>query len=337
MNKILSIIIPMYNTKMYIEKCLNSLLLPEVMIKKLDILVVNDGSTDGCELLVSKYVSRYPDCIRLFNKVNGGHGSVINYAVPYCRGKYFRVLDSDDWFSTKELEKFVNYLETINQVDIVLSPYQTFNIRTKKYCFVDANFYPTVMEMEDLIDHWSSLKVISSLHALTYNTAFYNLLSYALPEGVYYDDAFYSTIPAYQAKNIAIATSPVYIYRIGDVNQSVSSENRVKRIDQLYTVIWSMCDAFDEKVLGCNKSYFYYKTVSVLADYFITACLRYPRRREGRKMACAMETSLKVRNPMLFKRARKKYIFLYLLSVLGVSENIFIKCMQTMYRVGREG
>ena len=333
MSKVLSIIIPMYNSTPYIEKCLNSLLLPDTMMDKLDILVVNDGSTDGCEALVLGYVSEYPDSICLLNKANGGHGSAINYAVQYCRGKFFRVLDADDWFATRELAEFIDYLEHVGGADMVLSPYQTFDIQTSEYHLVRGCEEPGVFEMKELIAQCSCIKQICSLHALTYQTVFYQKYSKKIPEGVYYDDAFYSTIPAYRAGKTAISTLPVYVYRIGDVNQSVSSENRVKRMCQLETVIWELCKTYESDVLPCNQAYFHVRAGSAIADYLITACLRHPKRNEGRKLAHTFIVLLKKQLPSLFKYTYRKYIFLYWISIMGVSEQCLCLSMRKRARL----
>ena len=73
MEKILSIIIPSYNSKPFLAKCLDSLLCE--CTDKLDIIVVNDGSTDGCEKIAEEYIEKYPASISLINKENGGDGA----------------------------------------------------------------------------------------------------------------------------------------------------------------------------------------------------------------------------------------------------------------------
>ena len=93
--KSLTILIPVYNTEKYIKRCLDSLLVPEVL-DDIEIIVVSDGSKDHSAEIVREYVERYPDTIILIDKENGGHGSTINAGIAAATGKYFRVLDSDD-------------------------------------------------------------------------------------------------------------------------------------------------------------------------------------------------------------------------------------------------
>ena len=108
MEKILSIIIPSYNSKPFLAKCLDSLLCE--CTDRLDIIVVNDGSTDGCEQIAEEYIAKYPASISLINKVNGGHGSGINVGSEKAVGKYLKVLDADDWFLTENIPEFIKAL-----------------------------------------------------------------------------------------------------------------------------------------------------------------------------------------------------------------------------------
>lgn len=72
----ISIIIPVYNVKEYLDKCLNSII--NQSIKDIEVILVNDGSTDSSELIIDKYISKYPDIFKKINKKNGGQGSARN-------------------------------------------------------------------------------------------------------------------------------------------------------------------------------------------------------------------------------------------------------------------
>ncbi len=123
---ILSILIPVYNTEKYIRRCMDSLLVPEVN-DDIEVLVVSDGSKDDWVHIVKEYVERYPDTVVLVGvKENGGHGSTINVGIEKARGKYFRVLDSDDWFNTTEFVKFVTRLKD-EDADLVVCDYRKEN------------------------------------------------------------------------------------------------------------------------------------------------------------------------------------------------------------------
>ena len=118
MEKILSIIIPTYNMAALLPRCLDSLTASGVL-DDLDILVVNDGSTDSSRAVAYSYAERYPQSIKVVDKKNGNYGSTINAALPLAVGEYVKVLDSDDWFDSQALAKYVAELKSLEQgVDV---------------------------------------------------------------------------------------------------------------------------------------------------------------------------------------------------------------------------
>lgn len=96
---------------------------------KIEVLIVNDGSTDRTEEIAEKYVRQSSGSIRLINKENGGWGSTLNTAIQAGHGKYFKQLDGDDFYSYENLDDFVLFLEQ-NDSDIVYSPFVTFDDKT---------------------------------------------------------------------------------------------------------------------------------------------------------------------------------------------------------------
>ena len=97
--KILTVTVPSYNVQAYLEDCLESFVNSEVM-DDIEVLIVNDGSSDDTATIAERYVSKYENTFRLINKENGGHGSTINTGAREARGKYFKVVDGDDWVDT---------------------------------------------------------------------------------------------------------------------------------------------------------------------------------------------------------------------------------------------
>lgn len=328
MTKTLSIIIPMYNSAHFIEKCIDSLILPSPLMEQIEILVVNDGSTDACEALVKPYTMKYPETVFLYNKANGGHGSAINYAIPFCHGKYVKVLDADDWFQTRELEKLITCLQTAKSADLILTPFLTFDLSTQSYATIGATNQAHRITMSQIIKHWSYCKRICCFHGITYRTEFYKKYTFKLPEKVFYDDAFYCTLPAYMAKRITILPIPVYVYRIGDINQSVSTKNRIARISQHEAVINQMLNSFKKTSHEEQNEYYYRKATTTLADYMITALLRFPNRREGRKLAQKMLMNIKASDYCVYQHIYKKYVLLKAVNLLKLSENTFMKSMR---------
>ena len=94
--KVLSFVIPAYNSEKFLDKAIPSMLVPEIL-DKLEIIVVNDGSTDGTAAAAEKYCAEYPETVRLISQENKGHGGALNTGIAAASGKYVKVIDADDW------------------------------------------------------------------------------------------------------------------------------------------------------------------------------------------------------------------------------------------------
>lgn len=101
-----SLIIPVYNVENYIEKCLNSAL--NQTLDDMEIIIVNDGSTDSSKKIIDKYIEKYKNKIKYFEKENGGLSSSRNYGMPHATGEYIAFLDSDDYVEPKTYEEMYN-------------------------------------------------------------------------------------------------------------------------------------------------------------------------------------------------------------------------------------
>ena len=100
MNKLLSIIIPTYNMEKYLHKCLDSLVVSDENMVRLEVLVINDGSKDTSSQIAHEYEDKYSKTIRVVDKDNGNYGSCINRGLKEATGKYVKVLDADDYLDT---------------------------------------------------------------------------------------------------------------------------------------------------------------------------------------------------------------------------------------------
>lgn len=99
----ISIIVPVYNTEKYLEKCLNSLV--NQTFEDIEIIVVNDGSSDNSSKIIHKFADEYPDKVKAFDKPNGGVSSTRNFGLSKATGEYIGFIDSDDYIEKNMFEQ----------------------------------------------------------------------------------------------------------------------------------------------------------------------------------------------------------------------------------------
>ena len=110
MEKILTVVVPAYNIETYVKQCLDSFVQKEIL-DDIEVLVINDGSKDRTVELAEAYVRKYPETFRVINKENGGHGSTINRGIKEASGRYFKVVDGDDWVEGEAFVKLVRFFK----------------------------------------------------------------------------------------------------------------------------------------------------------------------------------------------------------------------------------
>lgn len=136
-----SIIVPMYNTKPYVQRCLESLI--NQSYKNIEIIIVDDNSTDGSYDIIESYLQEYPHLIKYFkNEQNSGVGFSRNLGIEISTGKYISFVDSDDWIDTDFIIKLVLSIEK-NKADIaiagIMNDFDYYNMSTKRYSYMYEN------------------------------------------------------------------------------------------------------------------------------------------------------------------------------------------------------
>jgi len=306
--KILTFIIPAYNSEAYLDKCVSSMLLPECL-DKLEILIINDGSTDGTARTAERYCAQYPDSIRLISQVNKGHGGALNTGCAAARGKYLKIIDADDWVENESLAGFISLLERCSS-DVVLTHHYTVDIRSgeiKRWMSFPRKF-GIPYTLEEIMENWKSFDRSLTFHGITYRTAFYQEYGTRLPEHVCYEDHLYAAFPCCYARSVTPFDLFLYDYRIGDAAQSVSEANQLKRIGDTESVLRGMLR--EAQALRCGaggRAYAAMKTQGLLLSYLTTALLAEPDRKRGRALAGAMMEAVRKDLPAAYRLAEGKY------------------------------
>lgn len=106
--KMISVIIPVYNAEEYIEECLDSIVNQTIGIEHVELIVVDDGSTDHSLQYLMAYEQKYPDSILLVPlEENGGQANARNIGIYYASAPYLTFVDSDDWVEHNIYEKML--------------------------------------------------------------------------------------------------------------------------------------------------------------------------------------------------------------------------------------
>lgn len=234
MNKILSIIVPSYNVEKYLEQNLNSMCL-SAAINDLEIIIVNDGSRDHTIDIANKFKSNFSNSVVVIDKENGGHGSTINAGVAVATGKYFKVIDGDDWVDTNELTKLIHKLKNTD-VDLVLSPFKKVyeDIHKEEIISLEMSFNSQNSSFSNSI---ADIDDFYCLHSSTFKTELYRKRNLFIREHCFYVDMELILYPIDYIRTYEYINHCVYQYRLGRPGQSVSMISKIKNKDMHLNVI----------------------------------------------------------------------------------------------------
>ena len=324
MDKILSFVVPSYNTSKFMSTVISSFLEASVF-DKLDIIIVNDGSTDDTAEQVEKFVKLYPQSVRLINQENKGHGGALNTGLHAAVGKYVKVIDADDWVVTKNLPSFVEKLEKIDS-DVILTHHYTVDVgngnELKKWMSYPDEF-ERAYSFEEIMANWKSFDRSLTFHGITYNTKFYQENCMQLSEHVFYEDHEYATVPCCVAKSVTPIDMFIYCYRIGDVTQSVSNVNQLKRIGHTKAVLERLIAEYPNRDFSSDaqRSYYCMKAQGLLMSYLMTVLLVEKDRKKGRAMAEEIMREFEEKLPETYMKAVKQYKAFKAMNSLHIDKN----------------
>lgn len=227
--KILTIVICAYNMEKYIQEALDSCIVDNM--NRMEVLIMNDGSTDKTAEISRSYQEKYPEVFKLVDKPNGGWGSNINLAVGMAKGKYFKVLDADDWFDKSLLVQFLDLLEK-NDVDAFISSHADVSSIEKVVDTPDWRMHSgSVQNLNQLKD-----PIFFSIWDACFKTSIVQAHHKELPEKTLYTDSLFLSQIIPFINKVFFINIPLYNYRVGRVGQSVSVESVMKHYKELLLV-----------------------------------------------------------------------------------------------------
>ena len=253
--KLLSVAIPSYNSEAYMRKCIDSLL---VGGEDVEILIVNDGSTDRTGVIADEYAARYPSIVKAIHKENGGHGSAVNAGLEHATGLYFKVVDSDDWVKESAYLKILEVLRDITTgdsgLDMLISNFVYEKEGEKKHKVMR---YRHALP-QDRIFTWNEVKHFHKgqyilMHSVMYRTEMLKLCQLKLPKHTFYVDNIYVYYPLPHVRLLCYLDVDFYRYFIGREDQSVNEKIMISRVDQQIYVTKSMISMYDLRLIGSKK------------------------------------------------------------------------------------
>lgn len=299
----LSIIIPIYNIERYLEKCLDSVIYPE--ISDYEIIAVNDGSTDSSYLIACKYAEKYPELIRLIDKENGGLSSARNAGISASRGEYLQFLDSDDYLSENAVPEM---LEAVKEgFDIGIFDFVSVDnggrvLAFKKGCEREGVF--TLEQYPQLI-----MAPPNACNKL-WRKSLFTENGISFPEGLWFEDLATSPRLYIKARKIVSIqkTWYNYLFRAGSIT---NNSNTIRNLEML-----QVCD--------------------IIFDYYRQAALFDRYKNELEYMAAYHELITSTTRVNLSDRkspVQKKFLEYFLQNFPDYKSNPYIQSMPSKYKL----
>ena len=227
--KLLSITVPCFNSQDYMKNCIDSLL---VGGERVEIIIINDGSSDRTGEIADEYARNYPSIVKVVHQENGGHGEGINQGIKHATGTYFKVVDSDDTLSSHFVD-FLNALEECEEqggVDMAVSNY--YYVHTDGVGDRSINYSNALPK--NRIFEWRETRPFRvhqmlTIHSCTFRLALMQKWGEPLPKKVFYEDNLMicKTLP--RVERMYYFPHDLYRYWIGRPDQSVQENVMMKR------------------------------------------------------------------------------------------------------------
>lgn len=304
--KTITFAVPCYNSAEYMDKCIESLL---ACGDDVEILIVDDGSTDDTAAKADKWESEHPEMIRALHKENGGHGSAVNTGLANATGLYFKVVDSDDWLDTRSIEEVMTYLRSQLDVDhptdMVIANYVYEKVfddsRTEMH-------YRNVFPEKQVFD-WSDVGSFNHsqyllMHSVIYRTQLLRDIGLQLPEHCFYVDNIFVYVPLPHVRSMYYIDVPMYRYFIGREDQSVNERVMMRRIDQHLRVAREMIDDVDVMSLEPRRLRKYMESYLSMMMCIASVFLRMRNTDEDDQKLADIWAYLKKKDAALYRRVR---------------------------------
>jgi glycosyltransferase involved in cell wall biosynthesis len=238
------------------SKCIESVL---VGGEDVEIIIVDDGSTDKTAEIADEYAEKYPTIVKAIHKENGGHGDAVNVGMANATGYYFKVVDSDDWLAEEPFRKVLETLkkvieekaddDTRPELDLLIANYVYDKVGRRRKRVM--RYTGALKENEILTWETSKIKFRKYqyvlMHSIIYRTKLLKETRLLLPKHTFYVDNIFAFVPMMNVKTLMYLNVDLYRYYIGREGQSVNEQTMVKRIDQQIFINKELINYFSKK------------------------------------------------------------------------------------------
>lgn len=315
-NATISLIVPVYNVEKYLTQCLESIVRQLVPFD--EVIVVNDGSTDRSLEICKKYVSMYK-YFKLISQENKGLSSARNRGICETTGEYVMFLDSDDYLRHDAVKILKEKLQKVPGDAIFFDAEISLdkNVLENKKNIYDrslAGLDGMIMSGEEYFSRCYPKNYIVSVCMAVYRLQLIQKEKISFPEGIYYEDNYFSFVFLEHAKKVAHISEKLYYrrYRINSITTSDYSERKFSDHIQIGLLIWDEI-LKRSSTLTRKKEEIFLKYVS---DYYCMIIERYEYCRES-----YIQLSENAENK-LRTMAENFFMFLYVLHLEKVNENL---------------
>lgn len=227
---VLTVCVPSYNVEAYLERGLSSFDHDDLEAAGLEVVVVDDGSTDATAEVAGRFAARRPGVFRVLSKPNGGHGSAVNAGLAAARGRYFRVVDGDDWVNPQGLLELLGVLAG-EEADLVVDVRRDVHMtsgQTEPHLLPAGLPRGAAVSFADVASQVTG-SLVCMIHTLSLRTSFARAHNLRLLEHTFYVDSEFVIKATAAARTVRFCDIEVYQYLVGNAGQSVAAPNYVRR------------------------------------------------------------------------------------------------------------
>ena len=233
MNPTISILVPIYNTEKYLRQCLDSLI--HQTFSDLEIICINDGSTDHSLDIIKEYQAKDPRII-LINKENTGYGDSMNQGLKKAQGEYIGILEPDDWIELNAYEKLYQLAEA-RQPDVVKANYFTEkNGKSTKISAIDPQDSNKILNPRQ---NPELFRLAPTIWTAIYRRSFLkkNRIDFLPTPGASYQDTGFSFKVWAEAESVILTSDAFVHYRFDNNNSSVNNPGKMQCVVDEYVEI----------------------------------------------------------------------------------------------------